>query len=223
MHITRCTHPTRKKLIKQTACKIGTWIIDSGAGTELADITERYLTGQSKITMQSCLNRKQGRFVKLAEETDMLGWDSFVEGRISKEWGKVVKTEMRNWKGNIDEKKWGAELVDKLLQLTHRQWILRNTETHFKLPDGWTLAEHEGIFNDALALWRTLDPDELLERHQHLLKTSDDELGKCSTLRRRLWTADVESAMKAKLASQGHTRQQRQNFPDDGEERAGRV
>ena len=137
--------------------------------------------------------------------------------------GEVVKTEMRNWKGNIDEKKWGAEFVDKLLQLTHRQWILRNTETHFKLPDGWSLAEHEGIFNDALALWRTLDPDELLERHQHLLKTSDDELGKCSTLRRRWWIADVESAMKAKLACQGHTGQQRQSSPEDGEERTGRV
>ena len=97
---------------------------------------------------------------------------------------------------------WGAKLVDRLVQLTRRQWILRNTEIHFKLPDGWTLAQHEDIFNGAPTLWRTLDPDELLDRHQHLLEMGDEELGKCTTLRRRLWIADVESAMEAKRKQQ---------------------
>ena len=40
---------------------------------------------------------------------------------------------------------WGAKLVDKVVQLTHIQWIPRNTEIHFKLPDGWTLVQHEEI------------------------------------------------------------------------------
>ena len=95
--------------------------------------------------------------------------------------------------------------MDKLLQLTHRQWILRNTETHFRLPDGFTLAQHEEMFNDALTLWRTLDPDELLERHQHLLRMSDEELGKCSPLCRRVWVVNVESALPAKTSQQRRT------------------
>ena len=205
MHITRCQHPPRRKLLNQTVREISTWMIDSGVGMELADIVYRYLKGHSKVTMRSCLSQGQERFAKLAEDTDALGWDSFIECRIAREWEKVGTTEHRRMGSGFHEEKWGAVLVDKLLQLTHRQWILRNTEIHYTLPDGFSLAQHEDIFNDALSLWRTLDPDELLDRHQHLLKMGDEELGKCSPLRRRLWIADVESAMKAKLAQQQRT------------------
>ena len=62
----------------------------------------------------------------------------------------MVRVELRKLGGNVDDEAWGAKLVDKLLHLTHRQWILRNTETHFKLPDGWSLAQHKGFFNNAL-------------------------------------------------------------------------
>ena len=102
----------------------------------------------------------------------------------------------------FQEVKWGATLVDKLLQLIRRQWILRNTEIHYKLPDGFSLAQHEDVFNHALNLWQTLDPDELLDRHQHLLNMTDGELGRCSPLRRRMWIADVESAIEAKVMQQ---------------------
>ena len=199
-------------------------MIDTGVGLDLADIVYQYLKGHSKVTMRSCLNQGQERFAKLAKDTDALGWDSFIEGRIAKEWEKVSAGEHRNMGTNFKAEKWGAMLVDKLLQLTHRQWILRNTEIHYKLPDGFSLAQHEDVFNHALHLWQTLDPDELLDRHQHLLKMNDRELGKCSPLRRRLWIADVESAMCAKVAQQRQTRDQshgareREEEPDDLEE-----
>ena len=85
MHITRCQHPTQSKLLKQMAKEISTWMIDSGVGMELVDIVYRYLKGHSRVTMQSCLSRGQERFAKLAEDTDALGWDSFIKGRIARE------------------------------------------------------------------------------------------------------------------------------------------
>ena len=121
MHITRCQHPTRRKLLNQTAREISTWMIDSGVGMELADIVYRYLKGHSRVTMQSCLSQGQERFAKLAEDTDALGWDSFIEGRIAREWEKVATTEHRRMGSGFQEERWGAILVDKLLQLTHRQ------------------------------------------------------------------------------------------------------
>jgi hypothetical protein len=202
MHITRCQHPTRRKLLNKTAREILAWMIDSGVGMELADIVYRYLKGHSKITMRSCLSQGQEKFAKLAGDTDALGWDSFIAGRIAKEWGKVSVIEHRRMGTGFQEEKWGATLVDKLLQLTHRQWILRNTEIHYNLPDGFFLSQHEDVFNHALNLWQTLDPGELLDRHQHLLKMTDGELGRCSPLRRQMWIADVESAMEAKVAQQ---------------------
>ena len=189
-------------------------MVDSGAGVELAGVVQRYIEGHSRVSMRNCLSRGQSRFAELAADTDALGWDSFVEGRIAKTWEPVVKAEYERMNRDFQAVQWGACFVDKLLQLTHRQWILRNTETHFRLPDGFTLAQHEEMFNDALTLWRTLDPDELLERHQHLLRMSNEELGKCSPLRRRVWVADVESALAAKTSQQRRTVAQ-----SDGERR----
>ena len=48
----------------------------------------------------------------------------------------------------------------------------------------------------------TLDPDELLDQHQHLLKIGDEDLNKYSTLNRQLWMTDAETAMKEKMAQQ---------------------
>ena len=85
MHITRCRHRTRRKLLKKTVRKISVWMIDSGINMELADIVERYLCGQGNLTMKSCLGRTQMQFLQLAEDTNSLGWDSFGEGRIARE------------------------------------------------------------------------------------------------------------------------------------------
>ena len=38
MHITRCQHPTRRKLLNKTAREILAWMIDTGVGLDLADI-----------------------------------------------------------------------------------------------------------------------------------------------------------------------------------------
>ena len=59
------------------------------------------------------------------------------------------------------------------------------------------------MFEDALTLWRILDPNELLGRHQHLLTMGEEESGTCSTLRHRVWIADIKSAMEAKKNQQG--------------------
>ena len=136
MHVTRCKHPTRRKLMKRTVREIAMWMIDSRAGMELADIIERYLGGQCNFTLRSCLSRDQVRFVKLVEDTDTLGWDSFVEGWIARKWGKVVGGEHRKMGSTMVEEKGRTKLVDRLLQVTHKQWILPNTEIYYKLPDG---------------------------------------------------------------------------------------
>ena len=95
-------------------------MIDSGVGMELADIVYRYLKGHGKVTMRSCLSQGQESFAKLVGGTDALGWDSFIEGRIAKEWEKAGRTEHRQMGSGFQEEKWGATLVDKLLQVTHR-------------------------------------------------------------------------------------------------------
>ena len=95
-------------------------MVGSRSGVELAGVVQRYIDGHSRVSMRNCLSRGQGRFAELAADTDALGWDSFVEGRIAKTWEPVVKAEYEKMNGEFQALKWGAGFVDKLLQLTHR-------------------------------------------------------------------------------------------------------
>ena len=56
----------------------------------LVDITERYLFGQGRVTMRSCLGLGQMNHLILVEITDKHKWDSFVEGKIAKELSELV-------------------------------------------------------------------------------------------------------------------------------------
>ena len=72
--------------------------------------------------------------------------------------------------------RWAKGLIQRLLGLTHRQWLYRNAVVHFKGPDGYTHAEHERILSKMQDfLW--VDPKDLLPRDRGLLNKNLELLG----------------------------------------------
>ena len=63
--------------------------------------------------------------------------------------------------------------------ITHRQWMFRNSLVHFKKLEGMTEDQHLKIFDEVEELM-TVDPMELLPKHQHLLEGDFGALGKDS-------------------------------------------
>ena len=57
----------------------------------LINMVEQYLWAQGEQTMLDCRTLHTPNFVRLAEESDGLHWDSFMEGRISKRWLDIMK------------------------------------------------------------------------------------------------------------------------------------
>ena len=76
---------------------------------------------------------------------------------------------------------WGTRgLMEKLIQITHSQWIFRNSHVHFKKLEGMTKEQHLETFCRVEELmWE--DPMSLLPRRRHLLEENLGELGECST------------------------------------------
>ena len=85
------------------------------------------------------------------------------------------------WSGAVDLL--GRGFIEHLLQLTHKQWLFRNSRKHFRRVDGLTEAEHTKIFQEMQDLMHT-DPEELLQRHQHLLEIDFGALSKGSSILR---------------------------------------
>ena len=91
-------------------------------------------------------------------------------------------------------KRWARGLITKLLQMTHKQWLIRNAKVHIKRKGDLTNEEHDDLLQKMEKLLWT-DPEHLLSDDRHLLEEDFDALGQASTLDQQLWVAEVEVAM----------------------------
>ena len=137
---------------------------------------------------------------RVTSDTDKLGWDCMLEGRLSKEWLKYAK---KNGSPTSPER-WTRRLMDKLIQITHQQWICRNHKVHFKTKSGLTLQEHDDLLKRMRDLMYT-DPDKLLPQHQHLLLVDKSSLADGRLHKQQAWITRVEAAKLAKQRACGGT------------------
>ena len=99
-------------------------------------------------------------------------------------------------------KRWAIGIITQLLQMTHKQWLLRNAKIHIKRKGDLTAKEHDELLDKIEKLIWT-DPDDLLPGDKELLDEDFHLLGKASALDQQLWVAEMEASMAA--ASQGKT------------------
>ena len=97
-------------------------------------------------------------------------------------------------------KRWAIGIITQLLQMTHKQWLLRNAKIHIKQKGDLTAKEHDELLDKIEKLIWT-DPDDLLPGDKELLDEDFHLLGKASALDQQLWVAEMEASMAA--ASQG--------------------
>ena len=126
--------------------------------------------------MVSCAPDSNPNLASVATAQDNLDWDSFVEGRITINFLSAVKPTLSGRRRRLTPKKWCQQLISKLLQITHKQWLFRNSDVHYKKLEGMTAKRHEEIIAQMQDLMWT-DPSELLDRHRNLLEEDFEALG----------------------------------------------
>ena len=134
-----------------------------------------------------------GRYDALVTAHDHLGWDNFLEGRICT---LFLATYWRDLDDDVSPYKveaWGRGFIERLIRVTHSQWIFRNSHVHYKKLEGMTETQHLEIFRRVEELmWE--DPMSLLPAHCHLLEEDLGQLGECSSATRLYWVLSVEAA-----------------------------
>ena len=203
-HITRCADEGRVECWTRSVREIARWIGETTHNLYLSDMVQSYLLARDSACMVEFAPIWDEDLLRLAEEHDRIGWDNFVEGRISCRYAHVVASSFSS-RGKYTPEKWSAELISRLMQATHKQWLFRNHHVHFAKVDGLTAQQHDDIFRRIEQLL-DVDPSDLLARHRHLLEETDfEELGEGPTLHRQVWIESMDSAMAAAdLVRAGH-------------------
>jgi hypothetical protein len=120
-----------------------------------------YLLARSETPMIDCIHGANPGLIAMAKESDCLGWDSFIEGRITSLWLPLVSPMLRKSSRSLLPPSWGRQLINKLHNIVHKQWIYRNTCIHYRGTDGLTVLEHNEIIN-RVEEYALIDPKDLL-------------------------------------------------------------
>jgi hypothetical protein len=155
-------------------------------------MVEDYLLSRNKKWVQDCSWVEEAGLCLLAIASNRLRWNCFLEGRIAREWIVYVTPLLQG----TSPVTWAKTLITKLLNITHKQWLYRNSHMHYSAQEGITLKQHQQILQQVFDNIHT-DPDTLLPRHWYLLETNPTTLGGGSTANRRVWLASLESAQSA--------------------------
>jgi hypothetical protein len=162
---------------------------------ELAGLIHRYLRHRGEVPMLS-LCRPGSTYLQLAEMHDRLGYRNFLEGRITSLYHSerqlyISARHLRKHAGH-----WCKGLIQRLLQITHRQWTYRNRTIHYKDQEGLTAAQQEKIAKECEDfLWT--DPMSLLPEDRDLLDIDFEELGESHVEARCVWLSEMQAAKAA--------------------------
>ena len=190
-HITRCRDDVRAQMFAISVGDLVKWMESTRVDVALIRLVRDYLLARGSLTMVQTLNDNRSPLTLLARSHDKLGWRNFLEGRVC---SLLVETAALSLPSRRSPDKWGADFVSRLIQITHRQWLLRNAHVHYRKLDGLTEAQHTAILARVRDLLWT-DPADLLERHRYLLEVDFHDLGAGSTARRQVWVSSLTSAL----------------------------
>ena len=210
-HMTRCRSEGRTLLFRRSVSSIVEWLESVRTDPGLIYNFEEYLRARGRRTMKSIVGRKSPYFLA-ATIHDRLGWDNFVEGRLCSLWLEHREVDIAQHGLRSTAESWGRDLIHRLLELTHRQWIYRNTAVHFVAEGGLTLTQHRTLMNE-IESYAGTDPEDLLPENRHLLDVDFEALGEGATLDRSLWLAEMKTATAAAAhVSRGTTQALRSRY-----------
>ncbi len=204
MHICRCQDSGRTSMFHMSVKELTTWLILTLGEHCIATTIKQYLMSCGETRMVDCMNGTNQDLHAVAIFSDRLGYDSLLEGRISKLWLTAAALLLLRPRQYLLPLAWGRQFINKFHNIIHKQWMYRNSVIHYRGKDGLTMPDHHEILNWVEEHAFT-NPDSLLLQHKYLLDTDFEALGSGSTPDQLHWLADMRSAIAASGLSRAGT------------------
>jgi hypothetical protein len=85
------------------------------------------IRGDKPLLKMGCMSPQSKA---LACSQDLIGWRDFTEGYISTHFYEIQSFHLAMSSSYLNGKDWTKQLISKLLQITHSQWIYCNISLH---------------------------------------------------------------------------------------------
>lgn len=136
-------------------------------------------------------------FSKLAEEQDLIGWDNFMEGKLSSCFHEIqLDYLLETTPSMMTAFDWTAQFISHLLHITHGQWIYRNISRHHHIYGLLKSTERQELLRE-IDKFMMIDPEEVPEESRFLLEIDFRQFHHERTQKQSYWVHAIRAAVKA--------------------------
>jgi hypothetical protein len=197
-HVLHCTHAGQVEALHSTIKLLDQWMKWHTTDPNLWECIYEYATGRGGRTMADIYleHRYDGRYQGMARAQDAIGWRGFMEGMICKEIWAIQKTYTALSGLRTSAEKWMGELITKLLEVTHGQWLYHNIQVHDKVSGTLAMLKKEEIQKE-IEEQQALGLDGLLDEDCHLGECNLGDLKDTSGITETYWLLAIKAAREA--------------------------
>ena len=206
-HLLHCSDPGRFQLFRERLREMELWMAQPHTDPILASIITLYIFHRGKKSMAS-LCRNNSEYLRLAHSQDFIGWDHFMEGKISHEFARVQRVHLLEAPTMLTVTDWQTAFITHLLQLTHGQWLYRNVSKHHLQYGQLKEVERTSLLQE-IAKYMHTPPDEIPEESRFLLEVDFTQLRSGHTTDQSYWVNAVKAAVVAGRRSASRERRLR--------------
>jgi hypothetical protein len=165
---------------------------------DLRECIYEYSTGRGGVTMEEiCSNQGyDGQYQQMAKAQDSIGWRRFMEGMVCKEIRAIQTTYTALSRSHMSAERWTEELITKLLEVTHGQWLYRNIQVHDKDASTLTTLREEEMQME-IEEQEALGSDGLLDEDCYLGECNLGDLEDTSGIKETYWLFAIKAAWEA--------------------------
>jgi hypothetical protein len=165
---------------------------------DLRDCIFEYATGRGMRTMEEICteNDCDARYDIMARSQDSIGWRRFMEGMVCKEIRAIQSTYSGVTRLRGNTKKWGQDLVTRLLEVTHGQWLYRNVQVHDRIS-GTLVTQRKEELQMEIERQQELGEEGLLEEDCYLAECNLGDLEETSGILETYWLLAIQAAREA--------------------------
>ena len=198
-HLMLCPNQDRTRLLKEQTESLEEWLLqDNKTEPELAYWIPKYI--RMRGTRQFAeMGDMSATMRRIAESQDKIGWRRFTEGCISKQFHRRQTFFLQMTNNRLNGTDWTKQLISRMLQITHSQWIYRNISLHDK-SNGYLRNKTAAELADEIHRLAELQPEDVPTESKFLLEIDSGKLIKEHVETQAYWVIAVKAARKAKAA-----------------------
>ena len=196
-HLMQCPDADRTRLLKEQVEKLQEWLLkDNNTDEELAYWIPKYVLMRGNRPWAG-LGDMSDKMRELATSQDKVGWRRFTEGCITKKFQERQSFHLSMSNSKMNGSDWTKQLISKLLQITHSQWIYRNISLHDK-SNGYLHNKTADELAEEIHNLAGLEPEDVPYESRFLLEMDREKLVKGHVETQAYWVTAVLVARKAR-------------------------